>query len=237
MLAWAIYKKIFSLFFFCSVLAIFTRQNLIVFVVMGSLFFLYDSMPGRARSARMRETILSVCVLTALVCFSFLVVVTDKEPGAAYHLFAFEFSGVGLKTIAIPFYLLSPFLFVFPFHIKEVITLAIRSWPVTIFAMVTIFQPYSYWLPTGIDNAMRIMAPGIFLLCLPLAVMVGRDFERILPAKWGWVIMGFVPFTYGTSYLFPAGFKPLFLLPKGVMFFVNVLLVAPQIFEGTYRKR
>jgi hypothetical protein len=104
---------------------------------------------------------------------------------------------------------------------------------------VTICQPYSFWLPTGIDNAMRIMAPGIFLLCLLLAVMVGLDFKRVLPGKWGLVIMGAVPFTYGTSHLFSTGFilPPWFLLPSGFRFLVNILLVVPQMDKRTYRRR
>jgi hypothetical protein len=239
LLSWAVYEKNFDLFFVCSVLAIFTRQNLMVLAAMGCLYFIIDALQRRDRPAQIGRILLGVLVLTAMVAFSFLVVVKDKGAGAAYHLFAFEFGGVGLKAIGVPFFLLSPFLFVLAFHIKKVAALAARLWPVTIFASVTIFQPYSYWLPTGIDNAMRLMAPGIFLLCLPLAVLAGRDFDRVLPGKWGWVIMGTLPFAYGTSHLFSTGivWRPLFLLPSGFRFLVNILLVVPQVFNGAYRKR
>ena len=239
LLAWAIYKKNFSLFFTCSFLAIFTRQNLMVLVAMGNLFFIFDALQGRVSSVSMRKMILGVFILMVLVVFSFFVVVKDKGAGAAYHLFAFEFGGIGLKAISVPFYLLSPFLLALVFHAKKVVTLAIQLWPITIFALVTIFQPYSFWLPTGIDNAMRIMAPGIFLLGLLLAVMVGLDFKRVLPGKWGSVIMGAVPFTYGTSHLFSTGFAlpPWLLLPSGFRYLVNILLVVPQMYKGPYRRR
>lgn len=239
MLAWAVYTKNFSLFFVCSVLAIFTRQNLVVLAATGSLYFLIDVLRGKERSAQIGTMILAVFVLAALVFIAFFIVVEDKGAGAAYHLFAFEFDGIGLKAVGIPFFLLSPFLLVFAFHIKKVVVLATRLWPVTIFALVTIFQPYSYWLPTGLDNAMRIMAPGIFLLSLLLAVMAGRDFNRVMPGKYGRVMMGAVPFIYGTSHLFSTGFvwRPLFFLPSGFRLLVNILLVVPQILKGAYRTR
>lgn len=236
LLAWAVYKKILGLFFVCSVLAIFTRQNLLVLAAMGSLYFLFDTLQEMKRPSYIVKVILGIFILTLLAVFSFHILAKDKGVGAAYHLFAFELGGIGFKAIGVPFFLLSPFLLVFAFHIKKVVKVAIRLWPVTIFAMVTIFQPYSYWLPTGIDNAMRIMAPGVFLLCLHLAVMVGRDFKRELPAKWGWAIMGVVPLMYGTSHLFSTGpvLKPLFFLPGGFRFLVNILFVIPGMYSAYY---
>lgn len=236
---WAIYRHNLGVFTFSAVCGIFSRQNLIILAVAGLVWFIVDllmpltktplHLPSTAKIVALVKGNLSLVFCAILVLGSIgldFLIAKDNGQLALQHLFTFPH--FALDELIVPFYLVSPFLLGAVFYWRALLRQAFKYWPITCFAVITIYQPFANW--PGSLNAMRLMNQGVWFLQIAVSIQVATEICRQGFSWFEKILVALIPFAYGTQHLSEivgSSFGPWGILPTNFRLLVNLMLVIP----------
>lgn len=209
-------EKRYLAFIVLGLASIFTRQNLFILVLLGNCYFFFQTFP------RKRLLIpLGFFLHIAAIIFLFSL---SKINQTMHHLSLIPTLNElwPLKSI---YKMTAPFFLVLILNYKKSLPMLKEYFPITIFSLVTVYQPYSIWTITGIVNLERIIMQGLWTFNFFAAVILGtmvRDSHSKLLRK----CILFLPILLGTAHLqgqFDLTFYPLFFLPSHYRNYVMVV--------------
>lgn len=202
------------LFLFFSILGIFTRQNLVILAYTGTAHLLlvhaYET-TSQARHAKktcdrihalflnskFRDIALIFFIQTACIASLFAFVHKGSSHTLQHITLDLQYANIMLKS---SIYLAMPFLLVPLAKPKKFLFIVTRYWYTVPFALITLYQPYSFFEKTGYDNALRLAAQGMWifhLFCCMLFTTEDSDQQRYkagiiytLPFVWAGMVYG-----------------------------------------------
>jgi hypothetical protein len=216
-----------------ALIGVFSRQNLILPALGGAIWFIREAFRKESgASASPLRFGVPLFVLAAIAAGVWLVFSLPADYGrmTLKHIAGLPPVDSGLDLIW-PLYLLSPFILAAVCHASPMWGAAKRYWPMAIFILATIVQPYAYWSATGADNAMRLMNQGVWLIQVAAALCIMKAMERAGRRRALNAILLVAVLCHGTPHLVANGIclKPFGFLPDRVRFLVNGMLAIPAL--------
>lgn len=163
----ALQEKKYISFWWLGLFSIFTRQNLIILVVLGNIHFIVNS-PLPLHQQKKFFTGLILHLVSIVLLFYFSSVKTTLQ-----HLSLIPTMNEWTPLISL-YHMLSPFLLIFLFQFKTIWRLMKRNFPLAIFCLFTIYQPISLWKITQIVNFERIVWQGVWPIYLLGVIILGK---------------------------------------------------------------
>ena len=229
----AMRERLPFVFLLAAGIGIFTRQNLILPALGGAIWFIREAFREESGAATSPVRLgVPLFVLVALAAGTWLVFSLPADHGrmTLKHVAGLPTVDTSLDLIW-PLYLLSPFILAAVCRAPALWAAAKCYWPLALFVVATIAQPYAYWSATGADNAMRLMNQGVWFIQLAAALCILQGMERIGRRPALNAILLAAVLCHGTPHLVANGIclKPFGFLPDHVRFLANGLLAVPAL--------